>query len=191
VTIADGILDFWFGPRGAVDRFEPRECWFEKDDAFDRTIRERFAAALEAAAMGALDRWLGEPESSLALVVLLDQFPRNMYRNTPRMYAYDPKARAVARAILERGYDGALHPVARWFVYLPFVHSEILADQEQGLALAQAMPSDGFHGKARESAARHHEIVAKFGRFPHRNAVLGRATTDDEARFLDGPNSSF
>lgn len=156
------------------------ERWFRKDEAFDAAFRARFLAAHEAAAAGALDGWGGSAEGSLALLVLLDQFPRNAFRGTARMYATDAKAREVARAAVTRGQHEAVEPQLRGFFCLPFMHSEDLADQDLGVALSRDMPED-----TRRFALHHREVVQRFGRFPHRNALLGRATTPEEQRFLD------
>jgi uncharacterized protein (DUF924 family) len=154
--------------------------WFSKDDAFDARFRARFLAAHEAAARGACDRWLAAPESALGLVLLLDQFPRNAFRATPRMYATDAKARAVATAAIDAGHDRATDVALRLFFYLPLAHSEDLADQERSVALAMSLGEDSA-----KHARGHRDIVARFGRFPHRNAILGRVSTADEQAFLD------
>ncbi|MSO65309.1 MAG: DUF924 domain-containing protein [Alphaproteobacteria bacterium] len=185
------IIDFWFGPPGSLGRDQPRERWFKKDLAFDQAIRDRFAAASARAHAGELDAWLESADGCLALLILLDQFLRNMYRGTPRMYACDDKALAVARHVLERGYDRGVCAVRAWFYYMPFQHSEALADQERSVALFSALPPTGQQDRAGSSAQRHHEIVARFGRFPHRNAVLGRTSSADEVAFLREPNSAF
>lgn len=167
------VIDFW------VDAGPSR--WFAKDAAFDARFRSTFLAAHEAAAAGALDRWAATPHGALALLVLLDQFPRNSFRDTPRMYATDARARAVAAAAVDAGFDQAVPEDLRLFFYLPFAHSESLADQERSVALSAALPPP-----ACDHARRHRDIVARFGRFPHRNPILGRATTPEEQAFLDG-----
>lgn len=155
------------------------QAWFAKDDAFDQRFRELFLGAHEAAAAGKLDSWLAAPQSALALLLLLDQFPRNCFRNSPRMYATDPMARDRARQALERGHDQAIEPPLRLFFYLPFSHSEDLADQERAVALNVPLgPEIAKH------AIGHRDIVQRFGRFPHRNALLGRASTPEEQQFL-------
>jgi uncharacterized protein (DUF924 family) len=166
------VVDFWAeaGPGR----------WFAKDDSFDRRFRETFLAAHEAAARGGLANWAATAEGALALVLLLDQFPRNGFRHTPRMYATDPLAREVAAAALEAGHDRATPEALRLFFYLPFAHSESLADQDRSVALCATLPPpQGAHSR------RHRDIVARFGRFPHRNAILGRPTTPEEQAFLD------
>ena len=155
--------------------------WFKKDDAFDAEIRRRFLATHEAAAAGRLADWERTAEGALALLILLDQFPRNMFRGSARAFATDPQARAVTAAALLRGFDAQVPPNLRAFFYLPFEHSEAMADQDRGIALYTAAgDADGL-----KWAKIHHDIITRFGRFPHRNAVLGRATTADEQTFLD------
>jgi uncharacterized protein (DUF924 family) len=155
--------------------------WFKKDAAFDDEIKRRFLATHEAAAAGRLTDWEQSAEGALALLILLDQFPRNMFRSEARAFATDPLARAVTSRAILNGFDGAF-PDMRGFFYLPFEHSENLADQERGLALYKAVgDEDGL-----KWAVLHADIIRRFGRFPHRNAVLGRVTTPDEQAFLDG-----
>jgi uncharacterized protein (DUF924 family) len=155
--------------------------WFKKDAAFDDEIKRRFLATHEAAAAGRLTDWEQSAEGALALLILLDQFPRNMFRSEARAFATDPLARAVTSRAILNGFDGAF-PDMRGFFYLPFEHSENLADQERGLALYKAVgDEDGL-----KWAVLHADIIRRFGRFPHRNAVLGRITTPDEQALLDG-----
>jgi uncharacterized protein (DUF924 family) len=155
--------------------------WFAKDAAFDDEIRRRFMANYEAAAAGKLTGWEQSAEGALALLILLDQFPRNMFRGDARSYVADPLARAIASRAILNGYDGAF-PDLRAFFYVPFEHSENLADQERGIAFYKAAgDADGL-----KWAELHADIIRRFGRFPHRNAVLGRVTTLDEQAFLDG-----
>lgn len=149
--------------------------WFAKDAGFDRAFRERFAAEHEAARRGRLAAWEAAAEGALALVLLLDQYPRNAFRGTPRMYATDEAARGVARGAL-----AALDPPMRLFLVLPFGHSEDPADQERAVALAAGLPPP-----SPERARHHRDLVRRFGRFPHRNAILGRASTPEERAFLD------
>jgi len=173
VTAAD-IVTFW--------REAGPERWFKKDPAFDDEIKRRFLAAHEAAAAGTLSAWETSAEGTLALLILLDQFPRNMFRGDARAFATDPHARAVAAGALVRGFDAQVPAAMRAFFYLPFEHSETLADQERSLALYKASgDADGL-----KWAEAHADIIRRFGRFPHRNAALGRATTPDEQAFLDG-----
>jgi uncharacterized protein (DUF924 family) len=168
---AEAIVQFWrdAGPK----------LWFAKDAAFDRRFRERFMALYERAARGELDGWLGAAHGALALCLLLDQFPRNAFRGTPRMYATDARARAAADAAVEAGYDRELGELAL-FVYLPFGHSEDLVDQDRAVELCKRL--GGLHT---EHAEGHRAIVQRFGRFPHRNPILGRRMLPEEQRFLD------
>jgi uncharacterized protein (DUF924 family) len=175
-SMPQAVLDFWF------DR--DRKDWFEKNPGFDAEIRARFLALHETALAGGLDAWKDAPRSCLALVILLDQFPRNMFRGTARAFAADPQARAAARVIIERGWDHAMSADERMFTYLPFEHSEALEDQELSLKLFEGNPNY-------EWAHKHWKIVRRFGRFPHRNAALGRASTPEEAEFLTTPGSGF
>jgi uncharacterized protein (DUF924 family) len=154
--------------------------WFKKDSAFDNEIKQRFLATYEAAAAGKLTNWESSADGALALLILLDQFPRNMFRGETRPFATDALARAVASRAILNGFDGA-SPDLRGFFYLPFQHSENLADQERGVTLYKAIgDEDGL-----KWAEIHADIIRKFGRFPHRNAVLGRVTTPEEQKFLD------
>lgn len=155
--------------------------WFRKDEAFDQAFRERFLPAHEAAARGLLGRWQDGPEGALALLVLLDQFPRNAFRASARAFATDALARTVAARALARGHDQAVQDERlRNFFYLPFMHSEWLPDQQRALQLCLQLG-----GEAPRHARIHHDIVARFGRFPHRNALLSRRTTAQEQAFLD------
>lgn len=182
------LLDFWFAPPGSPEHGEDRAVWWEADPAFDAELRRCFLDLHEAAAAGRLDAWPETPEGALALVLALDQLPRNMFRGTPRAYATDERARAVAEAALARGDDRALPFELAKFLYLPFMHSEDLADQRRCLALCEARPGGELTA---DFARRHLEIVERFGRFPHRNAVLGRPSTAEELAFLEEPGSSF
>ena len=173
---AHEVLKFWFE--------RDRKAWFEKDPAFDAQIRARFQPLYESAAAGKLAGWNDGPPGSLALVIVLDQFPRNMFRGTARAFAADPAALETARLIVDRGWDQSMSADERLFAYLPFEHSEALQDQELSLKL--------FAGNANfEWARRHWEIIRRFGRFPHRNAALGRASTPEEIEFLKQPGSGF
>jgi uncharacterized protein (DUF924 family) len=195
MTRPEDILTFWFGA-GA----EPEErfaVWFGKDDTFDRTVRERFSATVEAAGRGELDGWAATPRGCLALVVVLDQLPRNAFRGSARAFAFDAKARAVVREGLARGDDAGLHPLEAAFFYLPLQHSEDVGDQQESVhryeALhARAPPAlQAFTASSLDYARRHQVIVERFGRFPHRNALLGRPSTPEEQEFLTQPGSSF
>jgi len=180
------VLDFWFGAPNSRERGRPRKLWFEKSEPVDAEIRRRFLAIWERAARGELGRWQATPLASLALVVTLDQFPRNMFRGTARAYASDPLALAAARNMIALEFDRLLSPVERVFAYLPFAHAEDLVAQRRSLALFHALGPEDMR-----SAKRHYEIIARFGRFPHRNATLGRQSTPEETEFLQQPGSSF
>ena len=188
---AQAVLAFWFGSETDSDYGARQDRWFRADAMFDRTVCDHCAALHEHAASGRLDGWAATPRGSLALVILLDQVPRNIFRGTPRAYATDPQARARADAAIAAGFDRALPPVPRWFLYLPFEHSETLDDQRRSVALFESLPEHPERAAALRSVHRHCEIIERFGRFPHRNAILGRRTTDEEAAFLKEPNSSF
>ncbi len=183
------VLLFWFGGPGEHGKRHKR--WFEKSAAFDRAVRERFLAAYEAAAGGGLARWKDAARDCLALILLLDQFPRHMFRGTPRAFAADPPALEAARHALAQGYDRTLLPVERLFAYLPFEHSEALADQLRACELTRALEAFEETADAYRYALAHRDIIRRFGRFPHRNAVLGRTSTPEEIEFLAQPGSSF
>ena len=181
---AEAILAFWY----AEGRDTYRPIWFQKNDSFDAEIRERFGALIRPAREGAFDAWAETPEGALALLILLDQFPRNVLRGSAEAFASDANARAIARvAVLEKRFDLKLGPYEKPFVYLPFEHSESLADQDLSVALFEGLRDIPHH--ARENGAidyawRHRVVIQRFGRFPHRNAALGRATTAEEAAYL-------
>jgi uncharacterized protein (DUF924 family) len=186
---ASEVLLFWFG--GPGERGKRLKHWFEKDDAFDRRVRERFTGAYESALRGKLHHWRDSPYDCLALIVLLDQFPRNMFRGTPRAFATDVLALAAARHAVGRGYDRGLLPVERLFVYLPFEHSEALEDQGRACELCEPLAAFAETEDAYRYALAHRDIIARFGRFPHRNAILGRESTPEELAFLQQPGSGF
>lgn len=181
------VLSFWFGPGWQAAGPAPRPEWFKPNPDFDGEIARLFGDHVERAMAGGLSELAEGAHGSLALILLLDQFPRNLFRGTARAFAADGRALAVARRALERGFDETLPPVMRLFLYLPFEHSEDLADQERSVALIKALDNAEWL----DYAVRHRDIIARFGRFPHRNAALGRPTTAEEAAFLKTPNSSF
>ena len=187
---AEELLAFWFAPRA-------QKLWFERNDAFDEEIRSRFAGLVAEGAGGALAGWEEAPNSALALVILLDQFPRNMHRGRAEAFACDPLARGVAGRAIDRGFDLRLPRDRRFFFYLPFEHSENQAEQDRSVALfhawVEAAPETEKPGALEhfDYIVRHQEIIRRFGRFPHRNAALGRETTPEEAAFLKEPRSSF
>ena len=186
---AGEVLRFWFGD--ADERGIRRKCWFEKSAGVDAEIRARFAGLHESAAAGAHEAWRERAPECLALVVVLDQFPRNMFRGDARAYASDPLALAAARHALERGYDRALRPVERLFLYLPFEHSESLADQLRACELMEPLNAFAETQDAHRYAVRHCDIIRRFGRFPHRNAILERPSRPEEVEFLAEPGSGF
>ena len=173
---AEQVLHFWFG--------EAAKRWFEKNATFDAEIRSRFLPLYEE--LSSNSDWLAEPRHCLARIVVLDQFPRNMFRGTPRAFAADPLALAAAKHAVGEGFDRDLLPVEKQFVYLPFEHSESLADQERACQLMQPLGED-----LNDWALRHKRIIERFGRFPHRNEILGRKSTLEEIEFLKQPGSGF
>jgi uncharacterized protein (DUF924 family) len=182
----DDVLSFWFG-----EQLEIRAQWFRKDAEFDAQINTKFLAMVEAAAQGELNHWLEIPRHSLAYIILLDQFPRNIFRNSPRSFAYDDLALQAAKDMIHAGIHTQFHVLEQLFIYLPLEHSENLADQEQTLSLMSQWqnesPLQGFY----DYAIKHHAVIQRFGRFPHRNALLGRSSTAEELNYLALPGSGF
>jgi uncharacterized protein (DUF924 family) len=196
---AHAVLDFWFGsdPDDAVVARAKGDLWWKSDAATDDVLRARFADLVEQAGRGEMDEWAATPRGLLALILLMDQFPRNIHRNTPSAFLFDPVARAHCRDGMRRGFDARLRPIERVFHYLPLVHAESLRDQDESISLfsglareANADTRELFDGYLRY-AERHREIISRFGRFPHRNAILGRTPTAEEIAFLQTPGSSF
>ena len=188
-SAANEIFAFWFGE--GADHGKRREQWFKKDVAFDEEIRRRFLATYELAAAGELARWKDDARLCLALIVVLDQFPRNMFRGSPRAFAADALAREATLGALASGFDAALKPVERQFIYLPLEHSESLPDQQHCLQLMRALSAFAETAELHIWAEKHLTIVRRFGRFPHRNAALGRESTKEERQFLTQPGSGF
>lgn len=196
---AQGILEFWFGDATAdAQRGLARNAvWFGSDPAFDREIEQRFGDLVQRARRGALDDWRDEPRSTLALVILLDQFPRNLFRGTAEAFASDSHALAVALEAIARGYDRQLHPIEAAFLYLPLEHAEALAHQDRCVALMEALGqrcapdlvplASGYADYARQ----HRDLIRRFGRFPYRNEALGRSSTSDERAYLDAGAETF
>ena len=174
------VLNFWFEP-------EAKARWFKSDPAFDTKIKERFGDLIDSAIRGTYDDWRKTGDGALALCLVLDQFPRNVWRGTARAFAGDGRAREVARDAIERRLDRDVAPERRLFFYLPFEHSENLADQDRAVALIEALGDE----EQADYARRHRDIIARFGRFPHRNAMLSRTSTAEELAFLKEPGSSF
>lgn len=196
---AESILAFWFGTENDDARVaeQKKQLWWAKDSVVDQEINTRFSACTAAAAQGALDEWRASPRGLLALILLTDQFPRNMYRGLPASFSFDEQALRLCRQALEQGDDRRLRPVERVFLYLPLEHSESLVDQKRAVELFQHLCNEvpenqrtmfaGF----RNFAIRHRDVIARFGRFPHRNAILGRTSTAEEQAFLQTAGSSF
>jgi uncharacterized protein (DUF924 family) len=178
------ILDFWFGHPDQPGYGKPREIWFRSEPEFDGEIRKNFLEYYQKASTGYLDDWMNSPETCLALILLLDQFPRNMFRGTPEAFATDWEALSAAQHAVSQGYDRELLPVQRWFIYLPFEHSENIAHQRQCVKLFQQLSHDPDSDIAIKNAFEHLQIMSRFGRFPHRNQILGRISTPEEEEFL-------
>jgi uncharacterized protein (DUF924 family) len=191
-TGPEDVLSFWFG-----DGARPREEWFRRNEVFDTEIVARFGEVLEHAARGGLRAWMGTPRDRLALVIVLDQFSRNAFRNSPRAFAQDAFAQAVAESAIDGGDDRVLSPIKRNFLYMPLLHAEDRAKQQRAVALFEQLAKDAppelaeWHTAAAGFARRHRDIVDRFGRFPHRNAILGRESTREELEFLKQSGSGF
>ncbi|MGK8437571.1 DUF924 family protein [Ectopseudomonas hydrolytica] len=193
------LLDWWFGADGSATDIAAarRGLWFGKRDSQDREAEARFAALVEQALAGELKGWADEPQGWLAHLILLDQLPRMIFRDTPRAFAGDALARPLLEAGLERGWDRALTPIQRVFAYLIFEHAEDLPLQARAVELFRALLDQTGDAERElfagflDFAERHQRVIARFGRFPHRNAILGRACTDEEQAFLREPGSRF
>ncbi|HLY45258.1 MAG TPA: DUF924 family protein [Stellaceae bacterium] len=181
---AASLIDFWFGPPGDPEREAHRPIWFKSTPEHDERLRNLFLADYERAEAGALTAWEQAPYSALALLLLLDQLPRNLFRDTPRAYATDAMARAAADRALARGFEAAVPPVWRLFFYMPFHHSEELADQRRAVELFATLPERDHRGALGRYGMRYVEVIERFGRFPHRNAILGRPSSAEEEAFL-------
>ena len=200
---AADVLQFWFGPDPLGAPLANQPVWFKKDPAFDASLRQRFGEDLQAAARGDYEGWTaGEeaPEGTLALIILLDQFSRNIHRDTPGAFAQDALALGHCLAGQVAGHDAALSVVQRWFFYMPMMHAEDLAMQERCVLTfihlrGEVPPEDTVLGPMLDTvvqyAEAHREVIAKYGRFPHRNAILGRDSTPEEQAYLDTPGSGF
>ena len=185
--LAADILDFWLGPPPHSER----NVWFRKDPAFDAAIRARFGEAVEAALAGGFRQWTASPQGALARVLLLDQFTRNLFRDSPRAFAGDADALATATAVVDASADRGLDRYERWFLYMPFEHTEDALAQERALRLFAALADDTGERGPLAWAEKHAAVIRRFGRFPHRNAILGRASTAEEQAFLAQPGSRF
>jgi uncharacterized protein (DUF924 family) len=183
----DAILAFWFGEAPHV----ARKVWFKKDVLFDDAIRTLFGDAVAQASAGGYGAWCHEARGALARVLLLDQFTRNIHRDSAAAFSGDVRALSTAQLAVEKHYDRELDPYERSFLYMPFEHSESLAVQEQSLRLFAALARETGLARPFDYAQRHHDIIARFRRFPHRNALLGRASTPEELAFLQTPGATF
>jgi uncharacterized protein (DUF924 family) len=191
MTTPRDVLNFWFGEPDDPYYGSSRPEWFVRNDDFDAAIRERFGDAVETALNGGFEKWRDDFAGALSLTILLDQFPRNIYRGTAKMFAGDLRSRTVVARALEYALDTPLSPCQRLFLYLPFEHSEEPQDQIFCIQLFEAMPNVPEKGQWLEYARKHKEIIDRFGRFPHRNEVLGRPSTPEEIEFLKQPGSGF
>jgi len=189
--LAASILAFWFGPPDSPLRGTERNEWFRKDPIFDAEIRDRFGDAIDVALAGGYGDWCATADGALARVLLLDQFTRNVHRGTPAAFAGDRRALATARDAVDRGLDRALDPYGRWFLYMPFVHAEDQAMQRRSLEVFGALAEETGLASPLKWAHKHADVIALFGRFPHRNAILGRTSTPEELAFLSEPGSTF
>lgn len=189
---AQAVLDFWFGAEGTPEHGRVRAEWFRKDAGFDAQIAQRFGPLVEQALAGGLTHWAARPAGALARIVLLDQFTRNMFRDTARAFAGDALALAAARALVADGADAALRPEQRVFAYLPFEHDESLGAQDESVRLFTALAAEApaLQGML-NYAHQHRAVIARFGRFVHRNELLGRVSTAEELAFLTEPGSRF
>jgi len=186
----DEILDFWFGPRGSAEHGKSRALWFRKDSAVDQVIHARFGGAVETALAGGFGDW-STPRGALARVLLLDQFARNIYRETPQAFAGDSLALGVSRTAVANRDDQKLMPVERWFLYMPFEHAEDPAVQQTSLELFTKLRDETGLSDPLKWAERHAAVIRRFGRYPHRNAILGRESTAEEIEFLATAGSRF
>ena len=188
-SLAPQVLRFWFGEGAEYGKVHKR--WFEKDPEFDALVTKRYQKLHQEMLEGAHREWLDEPRSCLARIIVLDQFPRHIYRGGAGAFSSDALALAAAKHLMHKGWDESLLPVERMFAYLPFQHSESLADQERAIALYEPLKAFPETASTDRYAIAHRDIIRRFGRFPHRNAALGRSSTPEEVAFLKQPGSSF
>lgn len=195
----ESVLDFWFGAPGSAAEIAGRQSklWFGKSLANDQAVIDRFAATLTAATAGRLDAWANTPRGRLALVIVLDQFPHHIHRDQPQAFATDPQSLALSLAALESGEDRKLAPIERVFLYLPLEHAESIEMQERSVSLYEQLANEAAADERAlfdnflDYARKHLDVVARFGRFPHRNEILGRPSTPEELEFLKQPGSRF
>lgn len=195
----EAICEFWFGEPSTIEARYPelQKVWYAKNPEFDAQIETQFKSYIQAVANGECDAWLSTPRGYLASIICVDQFPRNCFRNSPQAFAYDHHAQSLTQQGLEAGIDQSLSLYERMFFYIPLEHSEDINLQRKMLTLtkqliAQASERQREHFKSFDYYAQlHHDIIERFGRFPHRNAVLGRDSTAEELEFLTTKNSSF
>jgi uncharacterized protein (DUF924 family) len=187
--LIEELLTIWFEGSDDPDWGRFRSYWFEPDSEFDQMLAEHFSDASEQAAQGKLDHLSSSPEGTLALLLLLDQLPRNLYRDDRRAFASDPKALSLAKEAVAAGTDQLVEPLQRWFFYLPFEHSENIHDQDLCISLFEKLGPD--HQRGLDYAQRHRAVIQRFGRFPHRNKILRRKSTAEEAKFLASTETGF
>jgi len=185
------VLEFWFGTPTDAAAAQPRKAWFDKDAAFDRICRERFGATHAAARANRLAHWQDSPAGALALTIVLDQLSRNIHRGMPQAFAQDAQALKVAALAIARGFDAQLPPLQRMFLYLPYEHSEDAAMQARSVELFETLRGHAYLDEAIDYAYRHREVIERFGRFPHRNDILGRPSSVEELAYLSTPGSGF
>ncbi|MGB2925187.1 MAG: DUF924 family protein [Limnothrix sp.] len=185
------VLDFWFGERTDPNYGRSRKEWFIKNSAFDDLVREHLESFYQQAKLGLFKNWRRNPNGCLALIILLDQVPRNLFRRTPQAFATDNKALEIAQWAIANSFDHGLLTVQKLFIYLPFEHSETIADQRRSLELFNSLADDPEAKSFIDYAQKHFDVIERFGRFPHRNEILGRTNTAAETEFLSQPGSSF
>jgi len=190
-ALPEEVLEFWFGAPGDAASGQPRKAWFAKDAAFDRACLDRFGATHAAARAHRLDHWQDSPAGALALTIVLDQLSRNIFRGTPQAFAQDAQALTVAALAIARGFDAALPPLQRMFLYLPYEHSEDAAAQARSVELFETLRGHAYLDEPIDYAHRHREVIERFGRFPHRNDILGRPSSAEELAYLGAPGSGF
>lgn len=184
------ILDFWFGTRGDADYGKTRPLWFTKSDATDALVRSRFGPTVEAALNGEIDHWAQTARGALAAIIVLDQFTRNIYRDTPQSFSGDATALRLASRLVDSSEDRLLAALERWFAYMPFEHSEFLNDQLESVRLFEQLAREGLE-EPLPWAIKHYDVIKRFGRFPHRNSILGRESSVEEVEFLKEHGSRF